>query len=153
MLINLMRLSVCICQRENINCWYYLDASRTKFVPVWKRMRTTGQFCVTYNIIVISTVVPRYMWLLPKLQDKKITGSPDIEVHGPVRAVDGGVHLDGKESFLKVGTFDGKCLHDPSKCPNGLSLSCKLKFNRVRINAVKQIDIVIRNSLPMAGQV
>lgn len=93
------------------------------------------------------------MWLLPKLQDKKITGSPDIEVHGPVRAVDGGVHLDGKESFLKVGTFDGKCLHDPSKCPNGLSLSCKLKFNRVRINAVKQIDIVIRNSLPMARQV
>ncbi|XP_027047022.1 uncharacterized protein LOC113674731 isoform X3 [Pocillopora damicornis] len=86
---------------------------------------------VPYVFTFDNTVVPRYMWLLPKLQDKKITGSPDIEVHGPVRAVDGGVHLDGKESFLKVGTFDGKCLHDPSKCPNGLSLSCKLKFNRI----------------------
>ncbi|XP_022799604.1 uncharacterized protein LOC111337536 isoform X3 [Stylophora pistillata] len=86
---------------------------------------------VPYVFTFDNTVVPRYMWLLPKLQDKKITGSPDIEVHGPVRAVDGGVHLDGKESFLKVGNFDSKCLHDPSKCPNGLSLSCKLKFNRI----------------------
>lgn len=76
------------------------------------------------------------MWLLPKLQDNKITGSPDIEVHGSVRAVDGGVHLDGEETFLKVGNFDSKCLHDPSKCPNGLSLSCKLKFNRVSIVCV-----------------
>ena len=74
------------------------------------------------------------MWLFPKLEDKKVTGSPDIEVNGPVRAVDGGVHLDGQGSFLKVGNFDGKCLHDPSKCPDGLSLSCKLKFNRVRIS-------------------
>lgn len=71
------------------------------------------------------------MWLLPKLQDNKINGSPDIEVQGSVRAVDGGVRLDGKESFLKVGNFDSKCLHDPSKCADGLSLSCKLKFNRV----------------------
>lgn len=73
------------------------------------------------------------MWLLPILDDQKLSGSPDIEVNGPVRAVDGGVHLDGKESYLKVGNFDGKCLHDPAKCPNGLSLSCKLKFNRVSI--------------------
>ena len=79
----------------------------------------------------MSIVVPRYMWLLPKLQDKKVSGSPDIEVHGPVRAVDGGVHLDGDQSYLKVGNFDRKCLHDPSKCSEGLSLSCKLKFNRV----------------------
>ena len=82
----------------------------------------------------MSTVVPRYMWLFPKLEDNKVTGSPDIEVNGPVRAVDGGVHLDGQGSFLKVGNFDSKCLHDPSKCPNGLSLSCKLKFNRVRFS-------------------
>ena len=71
------------------------------------------------------------MWLLPTLQERKIYGSPDIEVYGSVRAVDGGVHLDGKESYLKVGSFDSRCLHDPSRCPNGLSLSCKLKFNRV----------------------
>lgn len=82
----------------------------------------------------MSIVVPRYMWLFPKLEDKKVTGSPDIEVNGPVRAVDGGVHLDGQGSFLKVGSFDSKCLHDPSKCPDGLSLSCKLKFNRVRFS-------------------
>ncbi|XP_078359625.1 uncharacterized protein LOC144644082 isoform X4 [Oculina patagonica] len=86
---------------------------------------------VPYVFSFDNTVVPRYMWLLPKLQDSKVTGSPDIEVNGPVRAVDGGVHLDGQGSFLKVGNFDGKCLHDPSKCPDGLSLSCKLKFNRV----------------------
>lgn len=86
---------------------------------------------VPYVFTFDNTVVPRYMWLFPKLEDKKVTGSPDIEVNGPVRAVDGGVHLDGQGSFLKVGNFDGKCLHDPSKCPNGLSLSCKLKFNRV----------------------
>ena len=73
------------------------------------------------------------MWLLPKLQDKKINGSPDIEVYGSVKAVDGGVHLDGKESYLKVGSFNQRCLHDPSKCSDGLSLSCKLKFNRVSI--------------------
>lgn len=82
-------------------------------------------------VFFYSIVVPRYMWLLPILDDQKLSGSPDIEVNGPVRAVDGGVHLDGKESYLKVGNFDGKCLHDPAKCPNGLSLSCKLKFNRV----------------------
>ena len=84
-----------------------------------------------WAVFFISIVVPRYMWLLPILDDQKLSGSPDIEVNGPVRAVDGGVHLDGQESFLKVGNFDGKCLHDPAKCPNGLSLSCKLKFNRV----------------------
>lgn len=73
------------------------------------------------------------MWLLPKLQDKKINGSPDIEVYGSVKAVDGGVHLDGKESYLKVGSFNQRCLHNPSNCPDGLSLSCKLKFNRVSV--------------------
>ncbi|XP_067038773.1 uncharacterized protein [Acropora muricata] len=86
---------------------------------------------VPYVFTFDNTVVPRYMWLLPKLQDKKINGSPDIEVYGSVKAVDGGVHLDGKESYLKVGSFNQRCLHVPSKCPDGLSLSCKLKFNRV----------------------
>ncbi|XP_074615208.1 uncharacterized protein LOC141874734 isoform X6 [Acropora palmata] len=86
---------------------------------------------VPYVFTFDNTVVPRYMWLLPKLQDKKINGSPDIEVYGSVKAVDGGVHLDGKESYLKVGSFNQRCLHDPSNCPDGLSLSCKLKFNRV----------------------
>lgn len=91
----------------------------------------------------MSIVVPRYMWLFPKLEDKKVAGSPDIEVNGPVRAVDGGVHLDGQGSFLKVGNFDSKCLHDPSKCPDGLSLSCKLKFNRVRISHNQTLFVCI----------
>ena len=75
------------------------------------------------------------MWLLPHLTENALPGSPDIEVHGMVRAVDGGVHMNGKESFLKVGNFEGKCLHDPAKCPDGLSVSCKLKFNKVRLAA------------------
>ena len=60
-----------------------------------------------------------------------IPGSPDIAVHGPVKAVDGGVHLDGLDSYLKVGDFKGKCIHDPEKCIHGLSFSCKLKFDQV----------------------
>lgn len=71
------------------------------------------------------------MWLLPKIEDGAIPGSPDVEVHGTVEAVDGGVHLDGQDSYLKIGDFKGKCIHNPEKCTQGLSFSCKLKFKRV----------------------
>lgn len=74
------------------------------------------------------------MWLLPKIENGAIPGSPDIDVSGPVKAVDGGVHLDGQSSYLKIGGFKGKCLHNPEKCTQGLSFSCKLKFNRVNIH-------------------
>ncbi|XP_032238898.2 uncharacterized protein LOC5513456 isoform X2 [Nematostella vectensis] len=86
---------------------------------------------VPYVFTYDDTVSARYTWLLPKLQDGKIPGSPDIEVNGPVKAVDGGVHIDGSKAYLKVGNFNGRCVSDPSKCPKGLSISTKLKFNRI----------------------
>ena len=84
------------------------------------------------------TVVPRYLWLLPMVVHGSLPGSPDIDVHGSVRAVDGGLSFSGEDdTFLKVGNFDRECLHDPSKCPKGLSLSCKMKFDKVRYHVRK----------------
>lgn len=59
-----------------------------------------------------------------------IPGSPSLSVHGAVTAVHDGLHFDGSTSSMDTSIEGYNCLHDPEKCPRGLSYGLKLRLDK-----------------------
>lgn len=74
----------------------------------------------------ILAVTPQYLWTVQKISNSRIHGSNRIASHGNVKPVDGGLQLNGVDSWLDAGDFYGQCLGDPDLCIKGFSYALQV---------------------------
>jgi hypothetical protein len=67
-----------------------------------------------------------YFWTAQKIYKNKIHGANPIAAHGHIKAVDGGLQLNGVDSWLDAGDFYGQCLGDPDLCIKGFSFATQV---------------------------
>lgn len=76
--------------------------------------------------LFILAVTPQYLWTVQKISNSRIHGSNRIASHGNVKPVDGGLQLNGVDSWLDAGDFYGQCLGDPDLCIKGFSYALQV---------------------------
>lgn len=98
------------------------------FQPVMTKKQQTcrGSASLTSRCFILS-VTPQYLWTVQKISNSRIHGSNPIAVHGKVKAVDGGLQLNGVDAWLDAGDFYGQCLGDPDLCIKGFSFALQVE--------------------------
>lgn len=86
-------------------------------------MKLTDVANCTPSILVVT---PQYLWTVQKISNSRIHGSNRIASHGNVKSVDGGLQLNGVDSWLDAGDFYGQCLGDPDLCIKGFSYALQV---------------------------
>ncbi|KAL9981056.1 hypothetical protein ACROYT_G009713 [Oculina patagonica] len=98
---------------------------------------------VRFNTKDAEKLRPTYHWSLNKLIKDRIPGSPGpaIRTHGEMKAIRGGLHLNGHNSWLGAGDFSGGCLSDPDVCDDGLSFEMTFRLDKdaLKYNDMKYI--------------
>nr|XP_058946642.1 uncharacterized protein LOC131774603 [Pocillopora verrucosa] len=84
---------------------------------------------------LLVTVAPpklRYkkMWPLHKVENGRLVGDDPVpEAHGAIVPLEGGLLLNGNDSWLDMGDFEGECLSNPDKCTAGLTFGVRIKLD------------------------
>lgn len=83
-------------------------------------------------IVTVSPPKLRYkkMWALRKVENGHLVGDdPGPESHGAIVPLKGGLLLNGNDSWLDMGNFEGECLSNPDKCTAGLTFGIRFKLD------------------------
>ena len=80
-----------------------------------------------YIWLPLFAVAPINFWTAQKIFNNKIHGSNPIAAHGKIRSINGGLQLNGQDSWLDAGDFFGQCLGDPDLCIKGFSYALQVR--------------------------
>ncbi|KAJ7333857.1 Hemicentin-1 [Desmophyllum pertusum] len=111
-----------------------VSTSKSSDAKIWKMK------AMSFNTKDVDKLRPTYHWSLNKLIKDRIPGSPGpaIRTHGQMKAIRGGLHLNGHNSWLGVGDFSGGCISDPDTCDDGLSFEMTFRLDK---DALKYNDM------------
>ena len=80
-------------------------------------------------------VVPTHSYALLDVDDGKVLGNPTLTVHGDVKEDGGdrpnGLAFNGNDAYISALFKDSDCIIDPGLCPDGFTVSMKLKIKEI----------------------